>query len=311
MYPQLRVEFAPAAAVVVCDLAPDQTVPYGSSLSCAGPAATIKLMLPWEKLLEQPPSRTHFVQLYEADEAALAQNVVRYFWEGLRRGDGVLMIAGAGHQELFCGHLDRLGVDLSVLLRSQQLVCWDAQQTLAQFMINGQPDWQSFESVMRTAMRHVHPARGDGLRAYGEMVGILWKARMFATSIRLEQLWNKLLEQSNFSMYCAYAIDVFDEEAAVANLEGVLCTHTHMIPSRPDGTLEAALNRSMDEILGSRAEGLRSLIKTDHRPGWAVMPAAEAIVVWLRNNLPEQSQQIVARARHYYNAGQASACGGF
>jgi hypothetical protein len=133
------------------------------------------------------------------------------------------------------------------------------------------------------------------------MVGVLWKARQFAAAIRLEQLWNKLLEQSSFSLYCAYAIDVFGKEFAVANLDNVLCTHTHLVPSQPDGTLEAALNRSMDEILGSKADALRILIKANYRPAWAVMPAAEAIVLWLRKNLPEQADHIVARARYHYN----------
>ena len=50
------------------------------------------------------------------------------------------------------------------------------------------------------------------------MVGLLWKARQFAAAIRLEQLWNKLLEQSAFSFYCAYAIDVFGKDFEVANL---------------------------------------------------------------------------------------------
>jgi hypothetical protein len=258
------------------------------------------LISPWEKLLEEPHPRGHFVQLYVADEAALAKNVGRYLWEGLQRGDGVLMIATAQHQDLFCGHLDRLGADLSALLRGQQLVCWDAQQTLGQFMVKGQPDWQSFESVMHTGMRHVRPAKGDQLRAYGEMVGLLWKARQFANAIRLEQLWNRLLEQSSFSLYCAYAIDVFGKEHAVANLEGVLGTHTHLIPSQPNGALETALNLSMDEILGSKAERFRSLIQANYCPDWAVMPAAEAIVLWLRKNLPGQADEIVARARHHY-----------
>jgi hypothetical protein len=260
-------------------------------------------MSPWEKLLEQPHPRGHFVQLYEADEGALTKNVGQYLWEGLRRGDGALVIATAEHQELFCRHLDGLGADLAAALGSQQLVFWDAHQTLDQIMAGGQPDWQMFESVIRSAMRVVRPARGqEGLRAYGEMVGILWKARQFSAAIRLEQLWNKLLEQSSFSLYCAYAIDLFGKEFAVANLDGVLCTHTHLVPAQPDGTLETALNRSMDEILGSKADALRVLIKANYRPGWAVMPAAEAIVLWLRKNLPEQADQIVARARYHYHS---------
>jgi hypothetical protein len=258
-------------------------------------------MSPWERLLDRPHSRGHFVQLYEADEMALTKNVGRYLWEGLRRGEGVLVIVTPEHRELFCGHLDHLGADLSTLLGSRQLVFWDAHTTLSQFMIGGQPDWQSFEQVIRAAMRQVSPREGaDGLRAYGEMVGVLWKARQFAAAIRLEQLWNKLLEQSSFSLYCAYAIDVFGKEFQVSNLDGVLCTHTHLVPAQPDGTLETALNRSMDEILGPKADDLRVLIKANYHPSWAVMPAAESIVLWLRKNLPEQADHIVTLARQHY-----------
>jgi MEDS: MEthanogen/methylotroph, DcmR Sensory domain len=260
-------------------------------------------MSPWEKLLERPHSRGHFVQVYEADEVALTKNVGHYLWEGLRRGEGALVIVTPEHQELFSRHLDHLGANLPALLGSRQLIFWDAQQTLAQFMEAGQPDWQRFESVIRAAMRQIRPSPGaEGLRAYGEMVGILWKARQFAAAIRLEQLWNRLLEQSSFSLYCAYAIDVFGKEFEVGNLNGVLCTHTHLVPAQPNGTLETALNRSMDEILGPKADALRILIKANYRPGWAVMPTAEAIVLWLRKNLPGQADHIIERSRQHYQS---------
>lgn len=260
-------------------------------------------MSPWEKLLERPHSRGHFVQLYEADEGALAKNVGLYLWEGLRRGEGVLIVVTPEHKELFSHQLSQLGADLPALLASEQLIILDAQQTMAEFMVDGQPDWTRFEKTIRNAMRQVRPdENAEGLRAYGEMVGILWKARQFAAAIRLEQLWNKLLEQSTFSLYCAYAIDVFGKDFEVANLDGVLCTHTHLVPSQPNGTLETALNRSMDEILGPKADALRVLIKANYRPAWAVMPTAENIVLWLRKNLPEQADEIVRRARDHYQA---------
>jgi hypothetical protein len=259
-------------------------------------------MSAWDKLLEQPNSRGHFVQLYEADESSLTENVGRYLWEGLRRGDGALVIATPEHRELFCRHLDGLGADLATLLGKQQLVLWDAQQTLSQFMVAGQPDWHLFERTLRAAMRQLHLAKEDaGLRAYGEMVGILWKGRQFAAAIRLEQFWNKLLEHSSFSLYCAYAIDVFGKEFQVANLDGVLCAHTHLVPSQPNGNLETALQLAMDEILGENADELRLVIKQNLHPGWAIMPNAEAMVLWLRNNLPARADDIIARARHYYS----------
>lgn len=241
------------------------------------------------------------MQLYEADEAALASNVISYAGEGLRRGDGVLMIVTPQHQELFSEALASLRTD-SAAARNRQLVFCDAQETLAAFMVGGQPNWERFEQVIRDAMRQAQPA-GDaaGLRAYGEMVGVLWRARQFAAAIRLEQLWNRLLERTSLSLYCGYPIDVFGDEFELSNLEGVLCAHTHLVPAHPGGALETALNRSMDEILGVAANELRLLIKANQPPGRAVMPAAESTILWLRKNLPEQATEIVARARRHYD----------
>jgi MEDS: MEthanogen/methylotroph, DcmR Sensory domain len=258
-------------------------------------------MSPWEKLLERPHSGGHFVQLYEADEGALANNVGHYLYEGLRRGDGVLIVVTPEHQELFSRQLESLGADVRALAASRQMVVLDAQRTMAEFMVDGQPDWPRFQATIGTAMLQVQQGeRAEGLRAYGEMVGILWKARQFAAAIRLEQFWNKLLEQSAFSLYCAYAIDIFGKNFEVANLDGVLCTHTHLVPAQLNGTLEAALNRSLDEILGPKADALRVRIKANYRPRWAVLPTAENIVLWLRKNLPEQADEIVKRARYHY-----------
>lgn len=259
-------------------------------------------MSPWEKLLQRPHPAGHFVQLYQVDETALARNVGRYVGEGLRQGDGVLLIVTPEHQELFSGQFSRLDIDVSAAVRDRQLIFCDARQTLAEFMIGGQPDWEQFERVIRNGMRRVQPASdAAGLRAYGEMVGILWRARQFAAAIRLEQLWNRLLDRISFSLYCAYAIDVFGPEFELSNLEGVLCAHTHLVPARPDGTLETALNRSMDEVLGAEANGLRLLIRATHPAARAVMPAAESTILWLRKNLPQQAGEIVERARRHYD----------
>jgi hypothetical protein len=257
---------------------------------------------PWEKLLERPHARGHFVQFYQADEAALAGNVGLYLSEGLKRGDGILLIVSAEHRELFCDHLDQLGADPAASIAARQLVVLDAQQALAEFMRNGQPDWLQFQATISRAMRQlVRTSETAGLRAYGEMVGVLWKARQFDAAIRLEQLWNKLLEQSSFSLYCAYAVDLFDEEYHLANLDGVLCTHTHLIPAEPSGALETALNLALQDVLGEKADALKVLIKANYRPSWAVMPNAETIALWLRNNLPGRAEEIMARARHRYH----------
>jgi hypothetical protein len=258
------------------------------------------LMSPWKKLLERPESNGHLVQMYEADEQALVSNVGQYLWEGHKRGDGLLVIASAANTEAFRAELEKHGADVKGIVRRGNLAFLDAQETLSRFMVDGQPDWDLFESVMGTAMRQVRAqTEFAGLRAYGEMVGILWKARQFAAAIRLEQFWNRLLTRSSFSLFCGYAIDVFGKDFQIGSLDALLCAHTHLLPAT-DGNLEAAINMAMDEILGPSAKDLKLLIKANFRPAWAVMPFGEAMALWLRNNLPDQADRILGLARQHY-----------
>src|SRR4051812_15087710 len=51
----------------------------------------------------------HFVQFYKADEPLLNRNVGRFLWDGLLRGDALLVIATPERRESVSSHLDRLG----------------------------------------------------------------------------------------------------------------------------------------------------------------------------------------------------------
>jgi hypothetical protein len=250
------------------------------------------------ELLDRLEPEEHVVQLYGDDDRLLTQNVGRFLEEGLRRGDGLLVIANAEHRGTLARHLkEERGYSKAVL--EGRLVFLDAETTLARFMVNGSPDQDLFQRVVGDALRGVQERGGHtGVRAYGEMVGLLWKSREYAAAIRLEELWNELLQSDQVSLFCAYPIDVFSPEFRVGNVDALLCAHTHLLPV--DSALEGALNRAMDEVLGARVERLRELIQTNHRPSWGQVPRAEALVLWLRNNLPGSADQILQLARHYY-----------
>jgi hypothetical protein len=256
-----------------------------------------------EEILAAQDSHAHVVQLYGSDERTLARHVSLYLIEGLKRRDGLLVIATEEHTEAFIQELERLGVDPEAAVGEGQLIFLDAQAMLARFMTGGQPDWNLFESAILATIGDLQTRpRQGGLRAYGEMVGVLWRAGKYAAAIRLEQFWNQLLSSHSFNLYCAYPIDVFSSEFQIAALDALLCAHTHVVPAGVTGDLETAINRSMDDLLGRRAEGLRQLMHSNLRPSWAVIPRAEANILWLRNNLPDEAESILDRARLYYHA---------
>jgi len=250
------------------------------------------------EFLEQPDAEEHVVQLYGTDDQLLTRNVGRYLVEGLRRGDGLLVIATPEHRTTLARHLREERAYSRAVLQGG-LVFLDARTTLDRFMVDGQPNQGRFESVIGEVLRGVQ-ARADhtGVRAFGEMVGILWQAGQFSAAIRLEELWNTLLQSKDVSLFCAYPIDIFSEEFQVGKVDALLCAHTHLMPV--DSALESALETAMNEVLGRRVAELKRLIKANHRPSWGTIPPAEGVVLWLRNNLPGSVGEILHRARQYY-----------
>jgi hypothetical protein len=273
-------------------------VPIGSVTGNRPKSHLRNIMTQRAELLDQPEPEEHFVQLYGKDDRLLTRNVSRYLSEGLRRGDGLLVIATAEHRGSMVRQLNGERTYTRAVLEGR-LVFLDAQATLNRFMVDGEPDQVRFERIIGEALAGVRTrAVHSGIRAYGEMVGVLWKAGQFSAAVRLEELWNELLQAGNVSLFCAYPIDVFSPEFQAASLDALLCAHTHVVPT--DSALEGALNRAMDEVLGDRVDDLRRLIQANHRPAWAVIPKPEAIILWLRNNLPGSAERILDRARQYY-----------
>jgi hypothetical protein len=186
-------------------------------------------MSSWSELLDRAEPEEHLVQLYGGDHQLLVRNVSRYLVEGLKRGDGLIVIATSEHAESIVRQLTEESAEASTALRDGRLVVLDAQATLDRFMVDGQPDQQLFRAVVGGVLRGVRARAVTGkIRAFGEMVGILWVNGQKAAATRLENYWNELLAGNMFSLFCAYPIDMFDGESQAGGLEAVLCAHTHM-----------------------------------------------------------------------------------
>ena len=238
----------------------------------------------------------HRVQFYDGDPRPLARNVSRYLREGLAQGHAAIVIAGPEHTAAFVEYLAPTGVDSTTAMRDGKLLMLDAHATLAQFMVDGLPDPGRFEQTVGSKVRELHGAR-RGLRAYGEMVGILWEAGQYSAAIRLEELWNALLGTRDFELFCAYPIDVLSESFQVSEVDAVMCAHTSVVASR--ASLESALDRAIGDVLGTNAATLQGVMTSHYWPAWATLPRAEAMILWLRSNAPDHADAILARAREY------------
>ncbi len=170
----------------------------------------------------------HFVQFYGAEQLTLVANVAAFIDEGLQHGDSVIVIATPEHSEAFVSALGSSRAQRD--LRSRRLVVLDAAATLEQFMVAGDPNWYRFENVVGSTIRGLRRAKpASGLRAYGEMVALLWAAGQFDAALKLEKYWNVLLGGDAFSLFCGYQIDGEVDEINAAHLHDVMSAHTHVL----------------------------------------------------------------------------------
>lgn len=251
----------------------------------------------WGGLLDEARPQRHVVQFYEADEAALVENVTRYIVEGLRRDEGVLIAATAQHNAAFAEAIDDIDA------ASSRVRFLDAERIAAQLRSDAVVDWERFDETVDDAIEDLRDAGAEGVRVYGEIVGVLWQRGDLFAALDVEQHWEPLIERHQAMLYCGYPIDVFGDEFRVGEMDPLLCAHSHMLPTGHAQRIDDAVERAMHEVLGERAEGLRFLIRANFRPAWAVVPRAEATILWLRNNVPDYADEILRRARRYYRAG--------
>ena len=172
----------------------------------------------------------HVVQFYAADDELVAA-VGAYLRGALSVGESAIVIASPEHREAFAAHLLAAGVDVELAGAQGRLVLLDAADTLARFMVDGRPDPRAFEAVVGELVR-ASGARGS-VRAYGEMVALLWDAGLVNAAIELEGLWNALGDQTPFALFCAYPDRLLSEAGTDDDFLAVCHLHSEVIAGAP------------------------------------------------------------------------------
>jgi PAS domain S-box-containing protein len=174
----------------------------------------------------------HSVQFYEQDDFLLDE-VSGFIGAGLQAGQVGLVIATQPHLEGLERRLKARHAcsDWDAAWGPDRYVVLDAAETLSKFMVDGWPDERLFADVVGSVIRQAAQDGSRPVRAFGEMVALLWAEGKHEASIRLEELWNDLAQTQSFSLLCAYPIQGFDDEGHGSPFAQICTAHSHVRPA--------------------------------------------------------------------------------
>jgi len=170
----------------------------------------------------------HLVQIYQ-DDGVFLDSLEGFVSGGILAGDGVVVIATPLHLASLETRLAGRGIDLASAIAANQYLSLEAEATLAKFMISGWPDEILFERFVTDILA---TAKGEGrrVRAFGEMVAVLWAQGNNGATVRLEHLWHRLCREQSFSLFCAYPKSGFTLDAS-DSIKEICEAHSRVVPS--------------------------------------------------------------------------------
>jgi hypothetical protein len=254
---------------------------------------------PWHAALAAPSPGQHFAQLY-TESAFLARAVSRFIVDGLRAGEGVIVIATPQHWDVIARHLERARCGFEAAQLRGQLEVLDAAECLAMFVVDDMPDRDRFLRAIGGVVAATRAAGYARIRAFGEMVDLLRHTSVPAT-LRLEELWGELLATHGISLLCGYSLDNFDRHHHRGLLQQVSAVHSDLIPVEDYARLERAVDRAYVDVFGATGDvrTLREMFLT-HFARPAAMPDAEAAILAAREFAPTTADILLDRVRHHY-----------
>lgn len=173
----------------------------------------------------------HVMEIY-AEEGPFIESLANFVEEGFARGDAVVVIATAAHLSSLGMVLAGRNAPVERMLASGVYVPLDAACTLSRFMVDGWPDDAAFFGTIADILEP-HRASGRRVRAYGEMVALLWEQGHHGSTVRLEHLWEEVCNEQGLALFCAYP-RIGATRDMLASLEEVRQLHTQVL-ERPVG----------------------------------------------------------------------------
>jgi hypothetical protein len=260
---------------------------------------------PWDRIVRDPASTDHIVQLYQ-DEEFLNRAVCRFAGAAITNGEGLILVPTLSHWHGMRPRLEAEGVDVEAARKRGQLTVVDADEFLPRFMRDSMPDSPLFLGLAADVIEEAHAGgRYEKVRWWGEMVNVLWEQGNVAASMGLEDLFDQLGHKHDIALFCSFLMDNFDGDVHARMLPRLGTNHSHLIPVEHYARLERAVADALREAVGPEEAGaLEKRLLAEYSEPFA-MPRAQALLLALRQAIPPLAEPVLQRSGELYNAIEA------
>ncbi|HUR40494.1 MAG TPA: MEDS domain-containing protein [Verrucomicrobiae bacterium] len=170
----------------------------------------------------------HLVQLYE-QEGAFLDSLEGFVADGISRGESVIAIATASHLQALDARLAARGIPVEQARAEDRYIPLDAADTLSRFMVRNWPDEGLFRTLVADLLKRAR-AGERRVRAFGEMVAIMWARGEHGATVNLEHLWHSLCKSEDFALFCAYPKSGFTQDAQ-SSIDQICASHSRVVPA--------------------------------------------------------------------------------
>ncbi len=215
-------------------------------------------------------SHGHVVQFYSEDQSLL-ETLGRFIGSALEAGDAAIIVATKAHRDGLCQQLESRGLDVASVIENGRYIALDANETMAEIMVDGWPDEALFDNRIgglitraRAAAERSRQTRNSlmvepRVVVFGEMVALLWADGKHPSAIRLEQLWNDLGKTHSFSLRCAYPMGGFHRQEHSEPFLKICAEHSAVIPVESYTSLKNEADRLRNiSVLQQKAQALEA-----------------------------------------------------
>jgi DNA-binding NarL/FixJ family response regulator len=148
----------------------------------------------------------HDLQIY-SNEEYLLEGFTSFITSGLSAGNAVMVLATEAHRLGLVQKLQTQGFDLDAIIKCRSYISIDAQEALASFMVDDQPDPKKFEDTVRSVVKTASTAPNGAarrVRACGEWAPLLRTQGNSDAALRVEELWDVASHEFGLRTLCGY-----------------------------------------------------------------------------------------------------------